>query len=36
MTLPILSAENIVLNKGLATKEEAIRFTGQILSKGVC
>lgn len=31
MTLPILSVDNIVLNKGLATKEEAIRFAGQIL-----
>ncbi|WP_203247061.1 PTS sugar transporter subunit IIA [Sporosarcina beigongshangi] len=31
MTLPILSTDNIVLNKGLATKEEAIRFTGELL-----
>lgn len=31
MTLAILSAENIILNKALATKEEAIRFTGQVL-----
>ena len=31
MTLSILSEENIVLNKVLATKEEAIRFTGQVL-----
>lgn len=31
MTLSILSADNIVLNKELTTKEEAIRFTGQIL-----
>ena len=31
MTLSILSAENIVLNKALTTKEEAIRFTGQVL-----
>jgi mannitol PTS system EIIA component len=31
MSLSILSVDNIVLNKGLATKEEAIRFTGQIL-----
>ena len=31
MTVEILSVDNIVLNKGLATKEEAIRFTGQLL-----
>ncbi|WP_172370896.1 PTS sugar transporter subunit IIA [Sporosarcina jiandibaonis] len=31
MSLSILSAENIVLNKVLTNKEEAIRFTGQIL-----
>lgn len=31
MTLAILSAENIVLNQVFTTKEEAIRFTGQIL-----
>lgn len=31
MTLPILSAENIILNQALATKEEAIRLTGKIL-----
>lgn len=31
MSLSILSAENIVLNKVLSTKEEAIRFTGEIL-----
>lgn len=31
MTLSILSAENIVLNQQLATKEEAIRLTGKIL-----
>lgn len=34
MTLSILSVDNIVLNKELATKEEAIRFTGQILVEG--
>ncbi|QUW22869.1 PTS sugar transporter subunit IIA [Sporosarcina sp. Marseille-Q4063] len=31
MSLSILSAENIVLKKVLTDKEEAIRFTGQIL-----
>ena len=31
MTLAILSAENIVLNQVLTTKEEAIRLTGKIL-----
>ena len=31
MSLSILSKENIVLNKVLTTKEEAIRFTGQVL-----
>jgi mannitol PTS system EIIA component len=31
MSLSILSTENIVLNKVLTNKEEAIRFTGQIL-----
>jgi len=31
MTLPILSAESIILNQALATKEEAIRLTGKIL-----
>ena len=31
MSLSILSEENIVLNKVLTTKEEAIRFTGQVL-----
>ncbi|WP_210468295.1 PTS sugar transporter subunit IIA [Sporosarcina sp. 6E9] len=31
MSLSILSAENIVLNKVLTNKEEAIRFTGQVL-----
>lgn len=31
MSLSILSAENIVLNKVLINKEEAIRFTGQVL-----
>ena len=31
MSLSILSKENIVLNKVLTTKEEAIRFTGQLL-----
>jgi len=34
MTVEILSVDNIVLNKGLATKEEAIRFTGQVLVEG--
>lgn len=29
--MAVLSVENIVLNKGLATREEAIRFTGQVL-----
>lgn len=29
--MSVLSVENIVLNKDLATKEEAIRFTGQVL-----
>lgn len=31
MTLPILSAENILLNQQIATKEEAIRLAGQML-----
>lgn len=31
MTLAILSAENIILNQALATKEEAIRLTGKVL-----
>jgi len=31
MTLPILAAENILLNQQLANKEEAIRLAGQIL-----
>lgn len=31
MTLSILSAENIILNQALATKEEAIRLTGKVL-----
>ena len=31
MSLSILSAENIVINKVLTNKEEAIRFTGQVL-----
>ena len=31
MTLPILAAENILLNQQVATKEEAIRLAGQIL-----
>ena len=31
MSLSILSKENIILNKVLTTKEEAIRFTGQVL-----
>ena len=31
MTLPILVAENILLNQQVATKEEAIRLAGQIL-----
>ena len=31
MTLAILSAENIVLNQVLTTKEDAIRLTGKIL-----
>ncbi|OLN23021.1 PTS mannitol transporter subunit IIA [Domibacillus antri] len=31
MNMSILSAENIVLNKAVATKEEAIRATGQVL-----
>lgn len=29
--MSVLSVENIVLNKNLATREEAIRFTGQVL-----
>lgn len=31
MTLEILSTENIVLNQAFSTKEEAIRFTGNLL-----
>ena len=31
MALPILAAENILLNQQVATKEEAIRLAGQIL-----
>lgn len=33
MTTAILKKENIVLNAKLATKEEAIRFTGEVLVK---
>ncbi|KAB7705505.1 PTS mannitol transporter subunit IIA [Bacillus aerolatus] len=31
MSLPILSAENIILNESVSTKEEAIQLTGQVL-----